>query len=219
MMPRAPGCWAWGRMCSAASQSARPSRGARPGWWRLTDTTSSPEQPPGAARPGLQPVADHQVDLAQGQLGTVVGLARQRMISPCVSGAWRWMSATRRGQEQRVEVVAGGDAEGAACWCVGRSAGPVNRVLGRAQMLAAGSTMRPGLGGHHVAMTHQQRVARESRRRRRRRHRRLVHCPGAAPRETLRFGQHGVHAIRCRSMRSNSGLIASMPAGAVNGVF
>ncbi len=114
----------------------------------------------------LQPVADHQVDLPLRQAAPVVEGARQRQqLEPRLR---RLVLEMRHqlGQEQRVEVVARGDAEGQRR-LGGREAaraGPgAEQPVGVLQQAAGRLQQLQGrLGGRHaVARAHQQRIAGE----------------------------------------------------------
>jgi hypothetical protein len=113
-----------------------------------------------------QPVADDQVDIAGGQVAAVVELARQRhQFEPHARRRALDVRHQRR-QEQRVEVVAGGHAEGglAGRGVEGRAAqaaaeqpvGPLQHLRRRLQQL---QRRRGGL--HAMAGAHQQRVTRQ----------------------------------------------------------
>jgi hypothetical protein len=98
-------------------------------------------------------------------------------------------------QEQRVHVVAGGNAEGGG----GRLRLEATRVaeqhLGRAKNAGRGlDHSQPRVGGHHArARAHQQRVARQlAQALERRRHGRLVHAQADGGARDAAIGQHGV---------------------------
>ena len=117
----------------------------------------------------LQPVADDEVDIAGGEVAAVVVVLVQRhQLQAHARGAVFHLRHQRR-QEQRVEVVAGRDAEGQragrgveagaarrTCMRAEQALGLLQHARGRVQQLQG------GLGGPHLlAGPHQQRVARQ----------------------------------------------------------
>ena len=161
---------------------------------------------------GLQPVAYDQVDLAQGQLGTVVGLARQRMDLYPGQRCLALDVGHQARQEQRIEVVAGGDVEGLAAGARVKVARLGEQGLGRAQHVGGGlQHALAGLGGHHVgAVPDQQRIARElAQALERRGYRRLVHAQTQRRARDAALGQHGVqHAYQVQVYAVEQVLIA-----------
>ena len=112
----------------------------------------------------LQPVADDQIDLAAGEPGAVVELGRQRVDGDAGAGRLLAQPGDEGGQEERVDVVAGGDAEldlGRA-GREGAAAGlAAEELLGAAQQgFGRLHQLQRDLGRHHAAARpHQQRVA------------------------------------------------------------
>ena len=111
---------------------------------------------------GLQPVADDQVDLRARQGAAVVVVGRQRRDGQVHARRRAVQAADQAGQEQRVEVVARGDAElqraGGGVEAAGDA--PAEQGLGAGQQLRGRVQQLQGHrgGGHAGAGAHQQRV-------------------------------------------------------------
>ncbi len=142
-----------------------------------------------------RPVADDHVHVALGQVVAVVGIGRERVD---LDRAVRRQALDLRdqlGQEQRVQVVAGGQAEGVVGGGGVEAAGVGKQHLGAAQDVGRRfDHAQPGHRGHHAgARAHQKRVAGEfAQALERRTDRRLVHAQAQRRTRHAALGQHGV---------------------------
>ena len=165
MKPLAPGCSGVGATWSAASQSSAvqpPPNGrmlARHQAYHLVAEQAAHVQ---IVR-GTGPVADDHVDLALLELLPVAGLARERIELDRTQGRLLPQTHHQARQEDRVEVIAGSQPEGALGRAGVEAAHVGEQHLGGAQDAGAGlDHALPGVRRHHVGTgTHQQGVARE----------------------------------------------------------
>ena len=160
----------------------------------------------------LGPVADHHVHIALGQLHFVVRVAVERQDVHGAAGRLGLEMGHQARQEQRVQVVAGGDAEGARGGAGIEMARIAEQALGRAQDVGGRlHHAQPRLGGLHVgARAHQQRIARQvAQALERSGHRRLVHAQAQCGTRDAALGQHRVqHPDQMQINLVEQGLVA-----------